>query len=168
MTCRGFYRIFPLPNKNCWKLNLSFYKIAGKKDLPTERLLEYIDNNSRPRKSFNKVGMKIWDSAKESRGIHLLSLSSELLKAIEPDFFQALLVDTSWERKFKLLWCKENDRVIRLQDSPDGIYFIDEGSVRVLDKNERLITTLTAGDIFGEMAYLSKKWCKNSQRHCQQ
>lgn len=152
----GILPDFPLAKQKLLEVQNLFYEITGQKDVPTERLLEYIEKNSRPKESFNRVGMKIWDSENELRGIHLLSLSSELLKAIEPEFFHALVVDTAWERKFKLLWCKKHDRIVRLQDNPDGIYFIDEGSVSVLDKNDQLITTLTAGDIFGEMAYLSR------------
>jgi class 3 adenylate cyclase len=153
---QGILPDFPLAKQKLLEVQSLFGKIAGKKDKPTERLLEYIDNNSRPKETFRRVGMKIWGAGKDSNGIRLLSLSSELFKALDQDFYQALVVDTSWERKFKLLWYKKDDQIIRLQDDPDGIYFIDAGSVSVLDKNNQIIATLTTGNVFGEMAYLSE------------
>ena len=144
---------FPLARQKLYEAQDIFIEMTGKKDLPIERVLEYIGNNPRPKKDFKEVGMKIWEPTSESLGIHLLNLSSALFKAMDQEFFRALVVDTQWERKFKLIWRNKNERVIRFQDSPDGIYFIDDGSVNILDSKDRLIKTLTTGDVFGEMAY---------------
>jgi len=146
---------FPLARQKLFEAQDLFIAMTGKKDQPTERLLEYICNNPRPIKNFNQVGMKILKRTPELLGIHLLNLSSALFEAMDHDLFQALAVNTEWESKFKLVWRKKNERIIQFQDSPDGIYFIDNGSVSIFDSKNRLITTLTAGNIFGEMAYFS-------------
>ena len=52
--------------------------------------------------------------------------------------------------------------IIHVNDNPDGVYFIDEGSVAVLDVNGLELGVLSAGDVFGEMAYFSKKGLRNA------
>ena len=51
--------------------------------------------------------MRIGESGEQRLGIRLLNLSSELFKALNQEFYQALVVDTAWERKFKLVWRKK-------------------------------------------------------------
>jgi len=60
---KGILPDFSLAKKKLLQAQALFVDMAGKNDIPTERLLEYIDKNSCPGKYFNKVGMKIWDSA---------------------------------------------------------------------------------------------------------
>ncbi|KJS02557.1 MAG: hypothetical protein VR65_05035 [Desulfobulbaceae bacterium BRH_c16a] len=139
-----------------------FVEMTGKRDLPTERILEYIGNHPRPEDDFKAVGMKIGEPDTEYGNIRLLNLSSEFFKAIDAEFYQALVVDTDWERKFKLIWRKKGECIIRFQDTPDGVYFIDHGCVSVLDGEGRLVKTLTSGDIFGEMAYFTKKGLRSA------
>jgi len=153
---------FPLARQKLFEAQDLFVKITGKRDLPTERVLEYIGNNPRPEKDFRQVGMKIWKLTSEVLGSRLLNLSSALFEAMDHEFFQALVVDTEWERKFKLVWRKKDERIIQFQDTPDGIYFIDDGSVNVFDRKDRLVKTLTAGDIFGEMAYFPKRTLRSA------
>ena len=86
-----------------------------------------------------------------------LNLSSALFEAMDHEYFHALVIDTEWEKKFELVWRKQGERIIRFQDNPDGIYFIDDGTVNVLDREDRLIKTLTGGDVFGEMSYFPKR-----------
>lgn len=148
---------FPMARTLLLEAQEHFVDLTGKRDLATERILEYIGNHPRPDREFKRVGMKIGDSNTETGEIRLLNLSSELLKAIDAEFYQALVVDTEWERKFKLIWRKKGECIIRYQDKPDGVYFIDNGVVTVLDGEGRLINTLSSGDIFGEMAYFNKK-----------
>ena len=148
---------FPLARQKLFEAQDLFTKITGKKDLPTERVLEYIGNNPSPEKDFGQVGMKIWEPSPNLLGIRLLNLSSALFQAMDRDFFQSLVIDTEWERKFKLVWRKKGERIIQFQDNPDGIYFIDDGSVNILDRKDRLIKTLTGGDVFGEMSYFPKR-----------
>jgi class 3 adenylate cyclase len=134
-----------------------FEKMTGKRDRPVERVLEYISNNPQPEQDFLRVGMKIGTVTSQSTGVQLLNISSELLKAMDEELYQALVLDTEWERKFKLLWRKKDEQIIRVEDNPDGVYFIDCGSVNVLDPEGRHISTLGTGDVFGEMAYFTKK-----------
>ncbi|TKB07144.1 cyclic nucleotide-binding domain-containing protein [Desulforhopalus sp. IMCC35007] len=147
------------------KLNKSqdlFIRMTGKKDVPTERLLEYIRQFSYPSEDFQAVGMKIRQTTSESLGIHLLHLSNELLKAMDVDCYQTLVVNTEWESLFKLVWKKKNEVIVKRNDPPDGIYYIDSGSVNALDREGNLITTLTAGNVFGEMAYFSDRRRRNA------
>lgn len=154
---QGIMPDFPLARIKLLEAQEFFVEMTGKRDQPTERILEYIGNHPRPVDDFKAVGMKIGEPRSDEGGIHLLNLSSEFFKAIDTEFYQALVVDTEWERKFKLIWRKKGDCIIRFQDTPDGIYFIDNGSVSVLDGEGRLLNTLSAGDVFGEMAYFTKK-----------
>jgi CRP-like cAMP-binding protein len=66
------------------------------------------------------------------------------------------VVDTAWERKFRLVWRKKDEPVIRVNEPPDGVYFIDVGRVAIVDDSGRQLATLKAGDVFGEMAYFAK------------
>lgn len=148
---------FPLARQKLFAAQDIFIKITGEKDLPTERVLEYIGNSPHPEKDFGRVGMKIWEPTPNLLGIRLLNLSSALFEAMDQEFFQALVIDTTWERKFELVWRRQGERIIQFQDNPDGIYFIDDGTVNVLDREDRLIKTLTGGDVFGEMSYFPKR-----------
>ncbi len=139
-----------------------FVKMTGKKDIASERVLEYIRNMSYPSEDFKNVGMKIRAITGGTLGTSLLHLSNELLKAMDDDFYQTLVVDTDWERHFKLEWKKKGEVITRINDIPDGIYYIDNGSVNVLDNNGGLITTLVAGNVFGEMAYFTKQKKRNA------
>lgn len=153
---------FPLARTLLLEAQEYFIELIGKRDLPTERILEYIGNHPRPDEDFKRVGMKIGEPNTELGEIRLLNLSSEFFKAIDAEFYQALVVDTDWERKFKLIWRKKGECIIRYQDTPDGVYFIDNGCVTVLDGEGRLVNTLSSGDIFGEMAYFAKKGLRSA------
>ena len=159
---QGILPDFPQARVKLLEAQDFFVEMTGKTDLPTERILEYISHHPRPEEGFKTVGMKIGEPSTESGGIRLLNLASEFFKAIDAEFYQSLVIDTDWERKFKLIWRKKNDCIIRFQDTPDGVYFIDNGSVSVLDGQGRLLSTLTAGDVFGEMAYFSKEGLRSA------
>jgi class 3 adenylate cyclase len=146
---------FPLARQKLIKAQKLFEEISGEKDLATERLLQYIRNNPCPDEAFNQVGMKIWDRGPQSSEVHLPGLSSELLKSSDPKLYQTLIEETDWENKFRLIWRKKGELIFQKLEKPDGIYFIDKGSVAVIDKETSLASTLYAGDIFGEMAYFS-------------
>ena len=148
---------FPLARILLLEAQEYFVDLTGKRDLATERILEYIGNHPRPDEEFKRVGMKIGDPNTEMGETRLLNLSSEFFKAIDAEFYQTLVVDTDWERKFKLIWRKKGECIIRYQDRPDGVYFIDNGIVSVLDGEGRRVCTLTSGDVFGEMAYFTRK-----------
>ena len=148
---------FPGAREKLHEVQKLFVEIAGREDTATERVLEYIRNMPYPSEDFRKIGMKIKEVTGESLGTRLLHLSNELLKAMDLEFYHALVVDTDWERHFKLEWRKKGDIIIRINEPPDGVYYIDSGSVNALDDSGELITTITAGNVFGEMAYFSKK-----------
>ena len=159
---QGIQPDYPTAREKLNKAQELFVLMTGKKDVPSERLLEYIRNSPYPSDEFQTVGMKIRQTTSESLGIRLLHLSNELLKAMDIDFYQTLIVDTDWECLFMLEWKKKGEIIVRIDDPPDGIYYIDNGSVNAIDKNGNLITTLTAGNVFGEMAYFSNQRKRNA------
>ena len=159
---QGIQPDYPTAREKLNKAQELFVLMTGKKDVPSERLLEYIRNSPYPSDEFQTVGMKIRQTTSESLGIRLLHLSNELLKAVDIDFYQTLIVDTDWECLFMLEWKKKGEIIVRIDDPPDGIYYIDNGSVNAIDKNGNLITTLTAGNVFGEMAYFSNQRKRNA------
>ncbi len=159
---QGIRPDFPGAREKLHEVQKLFVEIAGKEDVATERILEYIRNMPYPSEDFRQIGMKIRELTGESLGTRLLHLSNELLKAMDMEFYQALVVDTDWERHFKLEWRKKGDVIIRINEPPDGVYYIDSGSVNALDEKGELITTLAAGNVFGEMAYFSKKKRRNA------
>lgn len=159
---QGIRADFPLAKDKLNVVQELFIEMTGKKDVPSERLLEYIRNTPYPGDDFKKVGMMIREATGDSMGIRLLHLSNELLRAMDVDFYHTLVVDTEWERLFKLIWKKKGEIIVRINDPPNGVYYIDNGSVNALDENGELITTLTAGNVFGEMAYFSTSRTRNA------
>lgn len=159
---QGIRADFPLARERLNEIQKIFIDMTGKKDVPSERLLEYIRNNPYPGDEFRKVGMMIRETTGDSIGIRLLHLSNELLRAMDVDFYHTLVVDTEWERLFKLVWKKKGEIIVQINDPPNGVYYIDSGSVNALDKDGNLITTLTAGNVFGEMAYFSNSKTRNA------
>ena len=159
---QGIQPDYPTAREQLDKAQEIFVLMTGKKDVSSERLLEYIRNSPYPNDEFQTVGMKIRQTTSESLGIRLLHLSNELLKAMDIDFYQTLIVDTDWERLFMLEWKKKGAIIVKIDDPPDGIYYIDNGSVNAIDKNGKIITTLAAGNVFGEMAYFSNQRKRNA------
>ncbi|BHH84966.1 cyclic nucleotide-binding domain-containing protein [Desulforhopalus sp. 52FAK] len=159
---QGIQPDYPTAREWLHKTQELFVQMTGKKDVPSERLLEYIQNFPYPTDDFQNVGMKIRQTTSESIGIRLLHLSNELLKAMDYDFYQTLVIDTDWEHRFKLVWKKKGETIVKIDAHPDGVYYIDNGSVNAIDKNGKLITTLTAGNVFGEMAYFSDHRKRNA------
>jgi len=153
---------FPIAREKLEEVQRLFVEMSGREDVASERVLEYIRNMPYPSEDFRKIGMKIKETTGESLGTRLLHLSNELLKAMDMEFYHALVIDTDWERHFKLEWRKKGDIIIRINEPPNGLYYLDSGSVNALDDKGELITTLVAGNVFGEMAYFSKKKRRNA------
>lgn len=153
---------FPLAKEKLTEVQELFIQMTGKKDVPSERLLEYIRNNPYPGDEFETVGMMIRETTGDSLGIRLLHLSNELLRAMDVDFYHTLVVDTEWERLFRLIWMKKDEEIVTSGEPPNGVYYIDNGSVNVVGEDGKLITTLTAGNVFGEMAYFSDNRVRNA------
>ena len=159
---QGIRPDFPGAREKLLDVQRLFVELTGREDVATERVLEYIRNIPYPSEDFRSIGMKLRELTGESLGTRLLHLSNELLKAMDMEFYHALVVDTDWERHFKLEWRKKGEVIIRINEPPDGVYYIDSGSVNAVDEHGELITTLAAGNVFGEMAYFSKKKRRNA------
>ena len=158
----GIVPDFPAVRKKLLKAQKYFSELTGKDDLAIERILEYIRESPSPEHDFQRQGMKLACRRRDSLGVRLFRLSQQLLKAMDREFYHALVVDTDWERYFVLEWKKKGEVVVRVDEAPDGIYYIDSGEVETFDKRNRLIATLGDGDIFGEMAYFSRRGKRNA------
>ncbi|MCP4340991.1 MAG: cyclic nucleotide-binding domain-containing protein [Desulfobulbaceae bacterium] len=134
-----------------------FKELTGSEDVGTERILEYIRETPFPADDFDRQGMKLMEKKRDSLGERLFHLSKELLRAMNSCFYHALVVDTEWERDFKLEWCKKGDTIIEIDSVPDGIYYLDSGTTVALNGKGEQLATMEAGTIFGEMAYFGKE-----------
>lgn len=130
-----------------------FKELTGGLDPGIERILEYIRETPSPAADFNTRGMRLMEKKRDSLGERLFHLSSELLRAMNPDIYHSLVVDTSWENFFKLEWCNKGESIIEIDGIPDGIYYLDSGIAETFNQNGELLSTMQSGSIFGEMAY---------------
>jgi len=144
---------FPKAREDLLLAQNLFRELTGYEDRSIERILEYIRETPTPPMDFDRRGMELMEKKRDSLGERLYHLSKELLKAMEPDFYHALVEDTAWERYFKLEWRKKGDVIIRIDAVADGIYYLDSGLVKALNAKGNLLATMEAGAIFGEMAY---------------
>jgi CRP-like cAMP-binding protein len=112
--------------------------------------------------TFEQQGMMIDEKQGHSMGIRLLHLSQQLFKALDKEFYHALVEDTHWDTHFRVEWRKKGEKVIRIGDERDGIYYLAKGKVRVEDIQGNTLSQLSEGDIFGEMAYFSKDGKRNA------
>jgi len=131
-----------------------FLELTGKPDTGTERILEYIRETPFPASDFDRRGMKLMEKSRDSLGERIFHLSKQLLKAMNPEFYHALVVDTKWERYFRLEWYRKGDVIIQIGSSPDGVYYLDNGVAETIGAKGEWLSTMEAGTIFGEMAYL--------------
>lgn len=134
-----------------------FKELTGKEDVGTERILEYIRETPFPADQFDQRGMILMEKRRDSLGERLFHLSKELLKAMNQSFYHALVVDTAWERYFKLEWCKAGATIIKIGNVPDGVYYLDSGTTEAFNAKGELLATMEAGTIFGEMAYFGRE-----------
>lgn len=148
---------FPLVREELLAAQKVFRELTGRLDVGIERILEYIRETPFPASDFAQRGMRLMEKKRDSLGERLFHLSKELLRAMDSDFYHALVVDTNWERYFKLEWCKKGDVIIRIDSVPDGIYYLESGTVEILNDKEELLSTMEAGSIFGEMAYFDRE-----------
>lgn len=153
---------FPTVKVKLEEAKVIYQELCDTIDIGTERILEYIRETPYPSSDFKQLGMKIHGSKHDPLGVRLFHLSKELLKAIDIEFYQALVVETGWENSFALEWCKQGEVIIKINEEADGIYYIDSGTVVTLDDAENVIATLGSGNIFGEMAYFSNERKRNA------
>ncbi|MGW8194752.1 MAG: cyclic nucleotide-binding domain-containing protein [Desulforhopalus sp.] len=148
---------FPRVREELLAARRYFRKITGMEDIGIERILEYIRETPSPASDFNSRGMKLLEKRRDSLGERLFHLSKELLRAMNAEFYHALVVDTGWERYFKLEWRKKGDIIIEIDSVPDGIYYLNSGTAETLNAKGELLSTMEAGTIFGEMAYFGRE-----------
>ncbi len=148
---------FPRAREELLLAQRFFRKLTGRDDTGIEKILEYIREMPVPFADFNQCGMQLLEKKQDALGERLYHLSKQLLKAMSPEYYQALVVDTEWEKNFQLEWRNQGEAIIEIGSPPDGIYYLDNGVVETLDGNGRLLSTMHAGSIFGEMAYFGKE-----------
>ncbi len=148
---------FPRVREELFAAQNYFKELTGREDAGTERILEYIRETPFPADDFDQRGMKLMEKSRDSLGERLFHLSKELLRAMNSSFYHALVVDTAWERYFKLEWCKKGDTIIEIDNVPDGIYYLDSGTTIAYNGKGEELAVLEAGTIFGEMAYFGKE-----------
>lgn len=148
---------FPRVREALLESQAMFKELTGHVDQATGRILEYIREMPCPAATFKSNGMELLEKKRDSFGERLFHLSKELLRAINPDFFEALVEDTTWERYFKLEWFHEGDTIIEIGAEADGIYYIDHGRACTYNAEGELLSTMTNGAVFGEMAYFGNE-----------
>ena len=153
----GILPDFPAVRNRLIAAQNAFIDIAGREDLAIARILEYIRETPFPESDFNTRGMKLMEKKRDSFGDRLFHLSKQLLKAMDYDIYATLVVDTSWEQYFKLEWHRKGSIIIQIHDLPDGIYYLDYGQARIVNAEGELLSTMSSGAVFGEMAYFGNE-----------
>lgn len=153
----GIQPDFPKVRIQLLEAQKRFMALTGCEDLAIDRILEYIRETPYPDSQFNVLGMKMMEKKRDSLGERLFHLSKQLLKAMNPDFYHALVVDTEWEKYFKLEWKKKGSVIIKIGDAPDGIYYMDSGSAVTYNEQGVQLSSIESGTIFGEMAYFGNE-----------
>lgn len=149
----GLVPDFPRVREELLQAQNLFRSLAAREDQGIERILEYIRETPFPAEDFTTTGMKLLDKKRDSLGERLFHLSKQLLRAMNPEFYHALVVDTEWEKFFKLEWRKKGETIIQIDSEPDGIYYLDSGTAKAINHTGKLLSIIEAGTIFGEMAY---------------
>lgn len=153
----GILPDFPAVRTRLIEAQKFFMKMTGREDMPIARILEYIRETPYPASDFNSRGMILMEKKRDSLGDRLFHLSKQLLKAMNHEIYHTLVVDTEWEQLFKLEWHSKGSVIIRIGDEPDGIYYLDTGTAKTYDGEQRLLSSMEEGDIFGEMAYFGNE-----------
>ncbi|MAM72171.1 MAG: hypothetical protein CMP91_13630 [Gammaproteobacteria bacterium] len=144
------------------KANNLYRKLTGLDDLPTKRILDYIDQFPSPDDDFHKCGMHITAASFSNSGIAGHSLPEKLLKAIGYDVYKYLHDDDEWKDLFQLEWRKPGEKIIEAGEEPDSIFYIESGSVMVKDDNNEVIGNLGKGEVFAEMTFFSNSIKRNA------
>lgn len=153
---RGVRPDFPSAREKLYRAANLFRAVTGNDDIATGRIIEYISQHNLPDQEFVTAGMKLQSkSGNTPLGLQLFRLSQELLKALDREFYDSLVLSREWEHCFKLEWRQKGEVIIESGAKPDGVYFLTKGKVRVLDAAGRKIAVIREGDVFGEMAYFS-------------
>ena len=160
---RGITPDFPMAREMLYQAGALFREMTGQDDTASERILDYIRNNGHPSPDFLTAGMKLKSkSGNAPLGMQLFRLAQELIKALDREFYESFILSTDWEHCFRLEWRRKGEVVIERGTKPDGVYFLTEGEVSVVDAEGNLIALVREGDIFGEMAYFSMENVRNA------
>ncbi len=154
---KGIEPDFPKVREMLMEAQNYFLDLTGRADIGTERILEYIREYPFPAEDFDRCGMKLMEKSRDSLGERIFHLSKQLLKAINPQYYHALVVDTKWEKYFRLEWRRKGETVIEVDSAPDGVYYLDSGVAETVDRDGNWLATIEAGTIFGEMAYFGRE-----------
>jgi class 3 adenylate cyclase len=153
----GILPDFPAVRQRLLMAQSFFVEMTGYEDKATARILEYIRETPFPTADFNTHGMKLMEKKRDTIGERLPYLSKQLLMAMDYDIYHTLIVNTQWERYFKMEWYRAGTLIIQMGAEPDGIYFLDYGRAKTVDARGELIATMHPGAIFGELAYFEGK-----------
>lgn len=148
---------FPRVREMLIEVQNFFLQLTGRADIGTERILEYIRETPLPAPDFDRRGMKLMEKSRDSLGERIFHLSKQLLRAMNPDFYHALVVDTEWEKYFRLQWCRKGETIIEIDSAPDGIYYLDSGVAETVNGKGEVLSMMEAGTIFGELAYFGRE-----------
>ena len=151
----GILPDFPAVRHRLLTAQSFFVEMTDYEDQAIARILEYIRETPFPAGDFNTHGMKLMEKKRDTIGERLPYLSKQLLMAMDYDIYHALVVDTQWERYFKMEWYRAGTLIIQVGAEPDGIYFLDYGHAKTVDAQGELIATMHPGAIFGELAYFA-------------
>jgi class 3 adenylate cyclase len=133
-----------------------FREITGQHDLSTNRVLAYTRELTSPISEFYSKGMKFDEKQGVGYfGVKLLRLSGELLKSLDQDFYNTFFLNNEWESYFHLERWEKGEIIVEKGDEPEGIYFITQGEVNILDSDNEVIAVIKEGDVFGEIAYFT-------------
>jgi len=149
----GLLPDFPAVRDRLLTAQSFFVEMTGYEDQAIARILEYIRETPFPAGDFNTQGMKLMEKKRDTIGERLPYLSKQLLMAMDYDIYHALVVNTQWERYFKMEWYKAGTTIIQVGAEPDGVYFLDYGRATTVDARGEPIATMQPGAIFGELAY---------------
>lgn len=139
-----------------------YTRLMGRRDTATDKILEYIREHPYPEKDFKYTGIKVDEKKGDAFGFRLYHLSKQLLRAVDKDLFDALVVNTDWESSFQLEWRRKGEAIVTIGDPADGIYYIESGAARAVDKHCHTVAVFSEGSIFGEMAYYNKEKKRNA------
>lgn len=148
---------FPKVRKELTTAQQHHHAMLGRRDLATDRILEFIREFPFPEEDFRYTGIKIGEKRGNALGFRLFHLSKQLLRAIDPDLYTVLVANTDWEHFFQLEWCRKGEAIVTIGEPADGIYYIDSGMAQAVDEQGNVLAVFSEGSIFGEMAYYNKE-----------
>lgn len=106
------------------------------------------------RQTFRKIVLQ--RAYKKRRAYEILLSKVDMLKSLE-NYERMNLCDALTPKRFS-----KGDLIIKEGDAADGMYFLEEGTVRITKNNEeggkeREVSKLTSGSYFGELALITHK-----------